>query len=564
MQYKEYPAVFWILHTDPQALRFVREVTRLDIFDGSTSDLHPEGLFSTEIFGMSGSDVRDVTFGKMDMKVEIFNPKIYRDLMSLRELYREILSGKRYAKFDETLGDYTAAHEDDEGADTGYAFFANNFPKMKFKKTQSIDRNEKVEFLEKYRARALTRYVVVLPAGLRDIEVDPNGRPIKNELNDDYYRLLAASLTIVPSSDMKSPVYDTIRMTLTRIFHELYSKIETVCDGKNGFWKDKFASRKVMDGTRNVLTAPATYGANLDSPNVPGFDATILGLYQASTQNAPLVIHWLRAGPLAKIVNAGDGDIPLIDKKTLKQTWVDITPKERERWTGLEGLRGIIQLQEDVEARHRPIVIGGCYLSLVYRGDGVFKILNSIDELPPGYDPKLCTPITLEELIYYCGYSKYAKYATFITRYPYESEDSTYPSRVYVKTTSTGDVRYELNDNWELVKEDEFLAVEFPRPGVYTYQDSMSPHTSRYQGLGADNDGDTGNSTGIMMDDSNQQVNDYLNTREAWITASGKLRANLAYDTANLVLMNLTSGRDHVSREPLQHRAKAIADSKDT
>lgn len=557
MDYREYPAVFWILATDAASLRHIQEVTRLDIFDGATYDLHPDGLFSTRIFGMVGSEVRDVTFGKIDLKVQIFNPKIFRDLMSLRELYKEIIAGKRYATFDEELGDYTPSTE--EHGDTGYSFFVRNFPKMKFKRTSSLDRNEKIDFLERYRHRALTRFAVVLPAGLRDIEMGTDGRPVKNELNDDYYRLLSAASLVIPTSDMESSTYDTIRNTLTNIFHDLYSKIEAICDGKTGFWKDKFASRKIMDGTRNVLTAPPTYGEDLDSPNVPSFDSTILGLYQSSSQYAPLVIYWLRDGPLSKIVNAGEAQWPLVNAKTLKLEYVDVDTREIDKWTSEEGLRDVINLQEDVEARHRPIKIGQHYLSLVYRGEGTFKIVDSIDDLPEGYDPKHCTPITLEELIYYCGYSKFSKYFTVVTRYPYESEDSTYPSRVYVKTTSTGDVRRELDDEWKPMEGTEYLAVEFPRLGVTTYQDSMSPHTSRYEALGADNDGDTGNSTGIMTSDSVEEIGDYLDSREAWITPSGKLRARLAYDTSILVLTNLTSGKPHVKPGKPRHTALSLA-----
>ena len=52
------PILNWILDLEDATLRGFGEVTRLDIMDGATTDFHPEGLFSTEIFGRPGSPER--------------------------------------------------------------------------------------------------------------------------------------------------------------------------------------------------------------------------------------------------------------------------------------------------------------------------------------------------------------------------------------------------------------------------------------------------------------------------------------------------------------------------
>lgn len=542
------PALLWILHAEDPDLKHIAQITRTDIFEGATTDFHDDGLFSTRIFGMVGSAERDQVYGKVDLVVRVLHPKIYRDLVGMRELYKNIVEGSRTAKFDVTTGDYYPSVEDD--AETGYAFFMRNLDKMILKTNKSPARNERIKFLERWRHRWTMKNLIVMPAGLRDVEVGEDGRPTKHEINDIYWRILSATKTITVSRDMESPIYDAVRNLIGNWINQLYKYLEGVQGGKGGFLKDKWASRRVREGTRNVLTSMNTTGIHLDSPNVPSFDSSVLGVYQAAVSLAPLVIHWLRNGILAKVITSGEGDVPLIDPKTLKQKWVELPPYERDRWITEDGMRDVINNLTDVEARHRPVLIAGNYLGLVYLGEDSFKVFDDIGQLPPGFKAEDVHPITLIELIYLAGYNQWTKYYTDIVRYPITGDDSTYPSRIYVRSTSVGEVRYELDENWNLVKDPERLAVEFPKFGLTTYHDSESPHPSRLSGLGADFDGDTGSATSIMVKESIEETTKYLGTRAAWVKPSGQPRASVVYDTSELVIRNLTGRFKHVVDAP--------------
>lgn len=538
------PALLWILHASDADLKHIAPITRLDITEGATSDFHDDGLYSTRIFGMVGSTERDEIYGKIDLKVNIIHPKVYRDLVGQRDLYKTILDGTRMAKFDEAEGDFVASI--DEDAETGFSFFMRYLDKIQLKPNKSPARNERIKFLEKWRHRWLMKNLIVMPAGLRDVEMGEDGRVTKHEINEYYFKAISITNTITRSSDMESSAYDQARLSLTLIINELYKYLERFQGGKDGFLKDKWASRRVREGTRNVLTSMNTTGVSLDSPNVPSFDSTVLGVYQTATGLAPLVIHWLRTGFLSKVMAAGEGDVSLVDPKTLKRKWVSLSAYERDRWITEDGQRDVINHLIDNEARGRPIMINGCYLALVYLGEDTFKVFDSIDELPAGFDKANVHPMTLIELIYLCGYSKWSKYFTDIVRYPVTGDDSTYPSRIYVKSTSVGEVRWEMDENWEKQTGDEFMAVEYPKFGLTTYHDSESPHPSRLSGLGADFDGDTGSSTKVMMKESLEETERYLGTRAAWVTPSGAPRASVVYDTSELVIRNLTSRFNHV------------------
>lgn len=484
MNYAEVPAKVWPMVLTKERVRGLIPVTSLDIYDGASSEFHDEGLYSTKIFGRVGSDERDTTFSYVNLKVQIFHPKIFRDLMSLKSIYKEIITGRATAIFDPVTKDFVADVSDK--AETGYSFFVRHFHEMEFRKSKSPTRQIRVEFINQWRKDALTQYIPVLPAGIRDIEINDNGVATKNEIHDLYYRALSISNTIPVTRDMESPAFDIARNALTNTMLQIYELIEGMLGGKNGFILDKWASRRVTYGTRNVLTVMDTSIANLNDSNAPGFDSTTLGLFQVIKGLTPVTIHHLRK-TFGHLIQAGEGQARLIDKQTLRPTWVSLSPEARDTWTTRDGLQSVIDRYQMVDMRHRPIEIEGHYLALIYKGDDdTFKIFFDLHEMPAHLNRDHVHPINLVELLYLCGYQSWNKYFAQICRYPITGLGSNYPSRVYVKTTVVGERRVELDDNWEPYQDPEYVAQEFPMTGSTSYMDTQSPHSTKLVGLGAD------------------------------------------------------------------------------
>lgn len=537
MENRMLPTELWLMDLSDERVRYVKPVSSLDIYDGATVNLHPEGLYSVDIFGHAGTYERDITLSYIDCKVPILMPKIYKDLIRLKGLYEGILSGKETAIFDEELKDFVS--DNSERANTGYWFFMSRFKDIVFKKTKSPSRHDRVEFIEKYRNRPTTTRAVVIPAGLRDIEID-NGQTKKHEINDLYYRLISISNTIF-LVDEDSPVYDLQKYSLTKTYLEIHDLLESMLSGKKGFLLNKFGSRTIHHGTRNVLSAMSTSSAVLGAKNAPSFDSTVFGFFQVIKSLEPIAIHVLKTRYLSNVFTEGESNVYLINKKTLKRELVTINPLTRDYWTTKEGLNRLINSFVDVEARHRYVTVEDNYYPLlIYKGpDQTFKILYDIDELPSHLDKKYVTPITLCELLYLHGYDLWNNYICNVVRYPIADSGSNYPSRIYVKTTVVSEVRKELNDQFE-IDEDSKEALEFPRSDVSAFYNTMSPHTTKLVGLGADFDGDTGSGTTVMTVESLAELNRFLKSRNAWVSPAGRMRASCAYDTTNLVVQNLT------------------------
>jgi hypothetical protein len=78
----------------------MQQITSLDTWEGATKNFHPQGLYSTQAFGVVGTEVRSERFAYIDMRMSIFHPLIFKALSKLKSLYPDIIAGKEFAVWD--------------------------------------------------------------------------------------------------------------------------------------------------------------------------------------------------------------------------------------------------------------------------------------------------------------------------------------------------------------------------------------------------------------------------------------------------------------------------------
>ena len=536
MSAKRPPVNFSIMRLDANRLRVLKPVKVLDIYTNNTESFHPEGLFSTEIFGRVGSEERDKRFSFIDLKVEIFHPLYYKELIKLKRLYGEVISGSSYAVFDPKEKDLIKS--DELTGQTGYGFFLSVWDKIVYKETDSHLRKSRIDFLNKYRTAALTRYVLVIPAGLRDMEMGNDGRTQEGEVNAYYRRLIGTANAVITKGVNDINLLNTARCSAQSAFNNIYNLYNKVISGKHGFIMSKWASRNVEHGTRSVLTGFATSNANLGRPENIGINNTLVGLFQIMKAIQPVVINKLMTGYLSKVFIENSTMAYLVDSKTLERKGVEIDSLTIDKWTTSTGLEKQISYFEDRNMRDKPIKVRDNYLALIYKGpDNTFKMFGGIEELPEELDAKYVKPITYLEFYYLCNFEDWNKIPLFVTRYPITGTGSIYPSIAYVKPTTTVESRSELGDDWQPTGR---VAHFYPTLNPAIYIDSMGPHSSRIQGLSADYDGDTGSLTAVYTDDAVKEINDYLNSAKAYISTKQGLVNSPSVDPTVRVIRNMT------------------------
>ncbi|WP_233874310.1 hypothetical protein [Paraburkholderia adhaesiva] len=355
-----------LLELTPARLQNIRPVTSLEFFDGNSQNFHPEGLFSTLIFGRVGDEKRSLRFSWIDIHVSVFHPVIYRALTSLKQLYRDIIAGTQHALWNDQTKDFERS--DALHGQSGFHFFVSHWKDIEFGETKSDERQAKLELLRRYRDKSMTSKIVVMPAGMRDLEFTDDGRIREDEINTLYRSIIARSNSVNENTVRRTPeLVDTVRYSLQTTFNQLYELIESMVEGKHKLLLGKWASRRVFDGTRNVVTAMDASQRYLGAPGSIGLNDHVAGLYQVLKAARPLAVYHVRTGFLQSVFPGPNMPARLVDKKTLMNEPVTLKPDYYDRWATIEGVEKLLTLFGEESLRHRVIEIEGHYLGLIYK-----------------------------------------------------------------------------------------------------------------------------------------------------------------------------------------------------
>lgn len=535
-----------ILKLDSNNTKNLSKITESAIFDSDASKerYHPQGLFSDEIFGPKSSTIRNERFAYIDVKLPILHPVIFQALSS-KQLNKDIMSGSAYAIFDYKTN--TFIKSDPIDGDTGYNFFIQHLPLLQLEDTGTDGRDLNIKLLNKYRSIATTDKIIVIPAGIRDIDIT-SGRPEYDDINDIYMKLIRLSNNISPSLvEIDASLADKTRYRLQEAFNELYNAIKDRIDGKKKLILGKWAARKVFNTSRNVITSSAPSGRYLKSKANAGFNDTLVSLYQAMKGVLPKTIYQLKHSYLADIFQDINNEAYLINRDTLKLESVKVEPKVFDMYSSDEGLQNLINRYDHESVRHKPVTVAKHYVSLTYTGviDGkkVFKIFRDISTLPSHLSKDDVHPTTYTEMFYYVLAPILNEHNAIITRYPISGPGSCQVCKTKVKTSIQDEVRYLLTDDWtlpEISGIDDTPYLSWPILGEKT-QEAMSPPHSVLGAMGADFDGDTMSYNPVYSDEATEETNRLLNSKGAYLDAMGNLLRTTSIDTVEYVFFNMTS-----------------------
>lgn len=542
------------------------EVVSTSIFEPSSNVFDLKGLFSPEIFGEIGSDVRLNKPGYVDFKIPVFHPLVYLTICDLGDKYEKIMSGSLYAKFDKELKDFIPVEEESDG-DTGYEFFCKHVDDLVYPETNSHKRQFKIALVEKYGKRSgmLTTWLV-LPAGLRDYEVDEKGVPSEDEVNSLYRKLINISNSM-KFVDFKNDIelFDVIRFRLQRLLVDIYNHFKTLIDGKNKFIQSKWAARGLNYGTRNVITAINSYVKDLDDKNSTGFNMCVVGIFQYLKSLGNLVPNRVLTLFMSQIGSMDSENVQLFNPETLKFELAQASAKMKKDWTTVEGINSNVNklLQDDI--KDSPVVVDKKYIALIQERviDGVIHvkvIFNNDDIDHPDYvdengtmtakgrdllrntikvfqnggiDHSPIRPITYVELFYIAVAGLEDKFPALVTRYPITGAGSIYPAWPKLMSTIVGkEVQVHIGH-------EEFKVNAYPTIGKDYYR-SLTVHYSHLGALGADHDGDVLSYALLFTDESVDEVKKLLSSKEYYLDPSSSLNYSVSNHVIDSLLLSLT------------------------
>lgn len=526
-----------LLFATDEDVHGMRPIKVLDIMEGMTKNFHPDGLFSTDIFGKVGGEFRNRLFSYIDLRVPIFNPTLYKTIIRMKSLYEEIMLGKSFAIFNPVTKDFEKSTI--MLGETGYDFFFKHFPQLQFEDRKAISRKKGIELIEKYRKRAWINRLFVMPAGLRDYVVDETGKPSEDEINALYRTVMKLCFSLDNIAvEQNLEFLDATRANIQIAVVTIYDHIVAMLKGKKKAIQSHWATRRIINSTRNVITAHIPSVKELGGPRSVTSNETVVGIYQFLRAAIPLAIKEVRERFSQHVFTSQNGPAILINKKTMRPESVRVDSSYHDAWMTYEGLEKIFSGFGDQTLRHRVLEIDGYYMGLMYKGpDGTFKVIHDIDEIPEDRkELAVVTPLTLAEMLYTSVYELSRTVMAFVTRYPVAGYGGIYPSHTYLRSTVKVKVLYELDGLWE--KKDR-PATEFPVAGD-GFIDSLSPAASHLAALNADYDGDKVSYTCVWTDDAREELEKILKSWQFYVDSSGRMSFSFADDVIDIILASMT------------------------
>lgn len=526
---------------DPRTLvpGVFKPITSADAFEGMTQNLNDEGLYSIDIFGKMGSKERDRTEAVIDVKLPIFNPTYLKALVAVKSLYQGILRGAEYAVFDEEKGDFIKSNILE--GETGFSYFVKVLNRLIFTRTESYKRGQRVTLLEQFRDIALTDKVLVIPAGLRDIQFQLDGSHSEPEITELYKALIFRTRVILGGrDDVNNPLYDNVRWGIQNAFNDIDQYLFDLLQGKGGALQKRMSTRGVVGGTRNVITARKVSRKKLKTKNLVNPNTVDMGLYQALLNYQYVCAHAVMTEYLPNVFTIGNQSAKLVNKKTLEFEYHEVPPQVVEKWTTFTGVNKLFNGFSDPSIRSKEIVIDFRYLALVYDDGQDVCVLFDISDLPEGKDRKFVKPITYMEFFYLSCYEAISQQMTQQTRYPIIGIGSIFPAAVNLLTVEGAESRVVRNvHDWS----EKGVCHHYPhRQAEYDYFDAMSVDPSREAGLDSDHDGDQLNSNSVCAEDSKEQVHELFGKRSYYISGTGRFLYDPFNEPIQFLFKSATSG----------------------
>lgn len=286
----------------------------------------------------------------------------------------------------------------------------------------------------------------------------------------------------------------------------------------------------------------------LEDPTNVQCDETGCPLFQTIKAFQPLVINKLISLFFAPIIDNDSTQISAINKRTLNLEYIEISEKEKSKFTTIDGISDSINRFKHKEYRKDQLVIYNTdglqyYLYLVYDDGKNIYLTRSRSDFERYYfqktnkQPNLnkLRPFTLNEMFYVATYLATFGKHVLITRYPVTWIDSMYPSKI--KLFSTTQARTIMFQN--LFNDSVIPIINYPILKLDNI-DSLKLYPARLDALGADHDGDAINVTGVMSEEANNEIATHLNSTNYYLDQSGKPNLSGSTYLIDLTLYNMT------------------------
>jgi hypothetical protein len=229
-----------------------------------------DGLLSNTIFGITRDD-RAGIYAYIDLGGWFIDPSCYKTWIRMDSHIKEVIHGLDTYTVNEA-GEIVPSASGSNGID----FIKKNINKIKFKSTDSIKRDLKIQYLEKNKNRMFINKYLVIPPFYRDTNTGKNGTVGVGGVNVLYRNLILAVQALNSTQDYGFDNTGTLRARIQEILMSIYdwfcgntnatSSVEPGVGiaGKKGVLRMANMSKTTNYSSRMVIAAPELKAETVD------------------------------------------------------------------------------------------------------------------------------------------------------------------------------------------------------------------------------------------------------------------------------------------------------------
>lgn len=507
-----------------------------------------DGLLSNEIFGITKDD-RTTIFAYIDLAGEYFlHPLAYKIWSRLDSNVKLCVYEMDTFVYDPEKGKLKS----DPKGETGLKFLMKLIKTIDFKKTGSSKREVKINFLEKYREKLFMKDVVVIPAGMRDVNTEADGKVGVGEINKLYNAVVRDAKALQESDDYGLSLNGTLRGRIQDNIVKIYNWFIFGRDPLTG--ADAQASglsrklglirragmKKSFDwGSRLVICTQNLRKEKLSDLDVD-LDSIGLPLAAVCANLFPYMLYWIRNWFSNRLSDVQTLTVYNTKTKKLEQTkidsWQTVYSDERIKKEIGRFMHGMSNRFVPIEA---PIMnpTKGTNYYLQFKGynvpneDIAKKLIN--DQMSKESFHLNSRPLTWCDLIYMAAMEVTKDKMTLITRFPMDSYYNQFPAKI--KVISTIETEPILVWNTFYKKYPKITLADINQNSSNHFVDVALPNNVRLGSIGGDFDGDTVSSKVPYSIEANDELYKAINAKIHYIGFGGINKMETSHEGAQAI-----------------------------
>lgn len=516
-----------------------KEVTSPNFFIPNTTELHPEGLFSIDIFGEPGTMDRKTRWGYISLNDVFMNPHAFYVLNRLKKGIAEDMKSGTNRYYVDASGEITKLEEGKTvPADAAYKVVGCGFDWLKeawshitWRITKNMSNTAKLrrKWLKSFPIDAIFwDKFPICPAFYRDVDFKSNKRNIINK----YYSKILHLAEIIKNTDNlmfiddpNTPIKTISHVKLQDCMNEVSEFFFKKIGGANGFINNHVVGKATDYGARLVISTPSFNYERWDDAEVD-FTHSSVPMAVAINIYAPFMIFNVKRW-ISNYVS-GARFINVMNRETGEIEEMELSPSFIDEFSA-DGIRKMMDLyKKSKDFRVKPITLKGIDdnripIQAFFKYDSTTKQITfttNISQMSDDEDLKDVRDLTYCEFFYIISHDCLKDKCIDTTRYPADDYYHTFPSLMNIIPAN----KYaRVVFNGMIYERYPIIRTKSPADIEHLFSDTLKMFSIYPSSLGADFDGDQVSTQSLFSDEANAEALKQMNSISHIIGINGEI-----------------------------------------